>query len=93
MLVRNHGGTVPEKVPSEQVFAECDKRNDVAAFDYGGFRAGQWREGVDEFYKDYRNKGLDIELAMHYVQGQLHGKPAKELEEEVTGWRRSAVSK
>ena len=92
-FAEKNGGTVPAKLPSEAVFAECAKRPDVAAFDYAGFRAGQWRQGVDEFYNDYRNKGLEIRLAMRYVQEQLHGKPAKELEDEVAGWRRSAVSK
>jgi hypothetical protein len=48
-------------------------------------------EGFDEFYKDFRNKGLDIKLAMRFVKEQLHGKPSKELEDELTEWRRSAV--
>jgi hypothetical protein len=46
---------------------------------------------VDDFYKDFRNRGLNIELALKYVKDQLHGRPAKELEDEVTEWRREAT--
>jgi hypothetical protein len=70
----------------------CQQTLDVKTFaEFSGFRVGQWSDGVDEFYKNFRNKSLDIELAMRYVGQQLHGKPAKELEDEVTGWRRSAA--
>jgi hypothetical protein len=48
---------------------------------------GQLQEGVDEFYKDFRNKGIEINLAVAYVRDELKGKPAKELEEELARMR------
>jgi len=41
-------------------------------------------EGVDDFYKDFRNKGIDIGLAIRYVRDELKGKSAKELEDKLT---------
>lgn len=90
-LAEKNGGKIPEKYPGDEAFRACGENSEVAAFSFGGFRVGQWQEGADEFYKDFRNKGLDIHLAMRYVNEQLHGKPAKELEDEVTEWRRTAA--
>jgi len=91
-LAEKNGGKLPEKLCSMDVLDACARGPDVVPFDFGGhFRMGQWLDGVDEFYKDFRNKGLDVQLAMRYVKEQLHGKPAKELEDEVTEWRRSAA--
>jgi hypothetical protein len=73
------------------VVEACEETSDVKPFSqFGGFRVGQWSDGIDEFYKDFRNRGLRIDLAMKYVKDQLHGVPANELEDEVTDWRRSA---
>jgi hypothetical protein len=92
LLAEKNGGKLPEKLSSMDVLDACARGPDVVPFDFGGhFRMGQWLDGVDEFYKDFRNKGLDVQLAMRYVKEQLHGKPAKELEDEVTEWRRSAA--
>ena len=55
---------------------------------YTGFTVGQWKDGIDEFYKDFRNRSLDVQLAIRWVNEQLHGTPAKELEDMVTEWRR-----
>jgi hypothetical protein len=56
-------------------------------FDFTHIRLGQLAEGVDDFYKDFRNKGIDINLAMRYVRDELKGKSAKELEDELAKWR------
>jgi len=86
------GGKKLDSKDLRVVLEECVETADVKWFsEFGGFRVGQWSDGVNEFYRDFRNKGLEIALAMHYVKDQLHGKPAKELEDEVTEWRRSAA--
>jgi hypothetical protein len=91
-IAEKSGGKLPEKYPGNDVLEACLQSPDVVPFAFGGgFRMGQWLDGVDEFYKDFRNKGLDIHLAMLYVKEQLHGKSAKELEDEVTEWRRTAA--
>jgi len=74
-LAEKNGGKIPETFPGNDALKACAESSDVVPFDFGGFRAGQWSDGNDEFYKDFRNRGLDIQLAMRYVREQLHGKP------------------
>ena len=59
----------------------------VAPYELGSIPFGQLSDGLDEFYKDFRNKTIDVNLAMAYVRDELKGKPAKELEEELTRYR------
>jgi len=92
-IADKNGGKLPETPPSREVLTACSESTRIEAFDLGGFRIGQWADGIDEFYKDFRDRGLEIHLAIRYVRGQLHGQPAKELEDEVTGWRRAATPK
>ena len=89
-IAAKHGGTVPETVPSNEELDACLKSPEAAALNFGGVRFGQLAEGADEFYKDFRNKGVEIELAMRYVRDQLKGKTDKELTEELSGWRQTA---
>ena len=89
-LVDKKTGKVAEQYSGEKACLESSR---AEATDFSGFRAGQWSDGIDEFYKDFRNRGLDIDLAFLYVKGQLRGKSAKELEEEATRWRRAAAPK
>ncbi len=31
---------------------------------YSGFTVGQWKDGIGEFYKDFRNRSLEVRLAI-----------------------------
>lgn len=76
----------------DEVIKACEESQPVSMFpDFSNLKFGQLTEGVDEFYRDFRNKNLEIGVAMRYVGDQLKGKPAKELEEELTIWRRNAA--
>jgi hypothetical protein len=92
-LADRNGGKIPAEYPGEEALHSCADSTRVEGFDLGGYRVGQWLDGINEFYKDFRNRGLDVKLAIRYVRGQLHGQPADELEKEVTEWRRSAAPK
>lgn len=63
-------------------------RSDVDALDFISILHGQLREGLDEFYRTFLNKRIDIAHAMFYVRDQLKGKSAKELEEELDSFRK-----
>ncbi len=89
-LAAKHGGTIPEKYPGNAELEECLKTPEVMALDFGKIRMGQLVDGVDEFYKDFRNKGIGIVFAMYYVRDQLKGKPDTELAAELAGWRQAA---
>jgi len=75
---------------TEKEAAECV--SPVAAYDFTNIRFGQLVDGVDEFYKDFRNKNIHINAALDYVRDQLRGdKSAKQLEEELNQYRRNAA--
>lgn len=60
---------------------------EVLPYDFTQIRMGQLSEGVDEFYKDFRNKAIDINPAFRYVRDELKGKSPKELQDELELWR------
>ena len=62
----------------------------VVMLNYSGLRAGQLVDGVDEFYKDFRNKNILVDVAMRYVKDELRGKTDKELQDELATFRQSA---
>lgn len=53
---------------------------------------GQFVDGMDAFYKDYRNKQLEVGWAIQYVRDEIKGKPAQELDAEVALWRRCSAA-
>ena len=59
-------------------------------FDYDGIAMGQFVDGMDAFYRDFRNKQLEVGWAIQYLRDQVKGKPAAELDTEVSLWRRCA---
>jgi hypothetical protein len=90
-LAARNGGTVPEKYPGDEALMGCMQSPEVASLTtFNNLRVGQLVDGVDEFYKDFRNKNIQIELAMRYVRDELNGKTDKELADELAGWRRTA---
>ncbi len=79
-------------LPSEKRFTdaaikECAYTPTAKHYDFAGIRFGQLLEGMDDFYKDFRNKGVYVTAALFYVRDELKGKPAKELEDELNLFR------
>lgn len=62
------------------------------AFDYDGITMGQFVEGMDAFFKDYRNKQVEVGWAIQYVRDEIKGKTAQELDAEVAMWRRCSAA-
>lgn len=56
-------------------------------FDYDGVSMGQFVDGINAFYDDYRNTQLDVGWAIQYVRDAVKGKSAKELDAELSAWR------
>lgn len=48
--------------------------------DYGDIKYGQYIEGMDVFYSDYRNAAIKWERALPYVRDSIHGEPQKTLD-------------
>jgi hypothetical protein len=47
---------------------------------------------MDTFFKDYRNKQLEVVWAIEYVRDSIKGGPAQELDSQVTVWRRCSAA-
>jgi hypothetical protein len=82
-----NGGTLPMH-PSDEATATCEQTPEVTGLSYSNLRVGQLVDGVDQFYQDFRNKSIDVGVAMRYVKDELRGKTDKELEDELTDFRR-----
>jgi hypothetical protein len=92
-IAAKNGGVIPEKVPTDAVLTECMGSPTVEHFSFGDIRFGQLEEGMDDFYKDFRNKGVYVTAAMFYVRDELKGKSAKELEDELNVYRHGVAAK
>src|SRR5260370_18181014 len=77
----------PEKRLTDDVLNACAQTPMAMQSNFTGIRFGQLLEGVDDFYKDFRNKGVYVTAALFYVRDELKGKPAKELEDELNVFR------
>lgn len=63
-----------------------------SSLDYDGIAMGQFVDGIDDFYRDYRNRQISVGWAIEYVRDAIKGKPAGELESEVVMWRRCSAA-
>jgi hypothetical protein len=61
-------------------------------FDYGGITMGQFVAGVDAFFRDYRNKQLEVTSAIEYARDSIKGKSAQDLDAEVAQWRQCTAA-
>jgi len=78
-------------VPAKELFGRlCSKSNET--YDYDGITMGQFVDGIDAFYKDFRNRQVEADSAIEYVRDQVRGKPAQELESELNMWRRCTAA-
>jgi hypothetical protein len=86
-LADRNGGVIPKQYPGDTALKECSQTPTATLFDFSGIRIGQLVEGIDDFYKDFRNKGVTVTTGLYYVRDELKGKPAKELEDELNVFR------
>jgi hypothetical protein len=53
----------------------------------------QLSEGIDEFYKDWKNQSINIPFAQNIVRLQITGRPQAEIEEATRKARETASNK
>jgi hypothetical protein len=76
-------------VDPKVIFQKLCVSNDT---DYDGITMGQFVAGIDAFYRDYRNKQLDVGYAIQYARDSIRGKPAQDLDAQVASWRRCTAA-
>ncbi len=57
------------------------------SFDYEMIKFSQFLDGMDAFYKDFRNTDYPITWAMKLVRDQIRGRSAEDIEKELLAWR------
>lgn len=74
----------PAKVPPDKWKEIClsDK-----TYDFDGISMGQFVDGTDSFYRDYRNKNLEVGFALQYVRDRMRGMTQQDLDTEVSKWQ------
>lgn len=78
-------GLCKTQVPTKYL-AAVQKGND-----YSEFTVGQLIDGVNEFYKDFRNTKILARDAMMVVKQQISGVPQKEIDEGLEFLRQTAL--
>ena len=82
-------GVSQDALVSYEALETCLTTTFAKTFDFGGIRPDQMVDAIDGFYKDSKNKSIDINLALLYAKDKLKGKTTKELDEELILWRRA----
>jgi hypothetical protein len=59
--------------------------------DFSGVSYGQSMQGLDEFYNDYLNKRININVAILYIRDQIRGESKAELDKRLEGMRQGAA--
>jgi hypothetical protein len=78
-------------IPAKELFERiCNASSET--YDYDGITMGQFVDGIDAFYKDFRNRQVAADSALEYVRDQVRGKPAGELDAKLNMWRRCAAA-
>jgi hypothetical protein len=62
-------------------------------FNFEMIKYGQFLDGMDAFYKDFRNTEYPITGAIRLVRDQINGRPAEDIEKELLGWRQCRADK
>lgn len=62
-------------------------KDNSGSLNFGNITVGQFRDGMDAFYKDFRNTQVPLSMAMHLVRDQINGRPAEDIEKELVAWR------
>ena len=60
---------------------------EAQSFNYEMIKYGQFLDGMDTFYKDFRNIEYPITGAMRIVRDQIQGRSQEDIEKELAAWR------
>ena len=61
--------------------------SNAQALNFANIKVGQFVEGMDAFYKHFRNTQYPIHAAMRLVRDQIIGRPVEDIDKEMTEWR------
>jgi hypothetical protein len=56
-------------------------------FNFEMIKYGQFLDGMDTLYKDFRNTEIPTNMAIRIVRDQINGRGAEDIEKELIAWR------
>ena len=57
------------------------------SLNFENIKFGQYLDGLDNFYRDFRNTEYPLNGAITLVRDQIRGRPEAEIEKELESWR------
>ena len=66
---------------------------EAQSFNFEMIKYGQFLDGMDAFYKDFRNTEYPLNGAIKLVRDQINGRPAEAIEKELISWRQCHADK
>jgi len=76
---------------NDKIVDRSSKKPVTSYLDFSEISYGQYMDGLDAFYSDYRNKRINFNVAILYVRDQVRGVSRGELDRRLEGMRKGAV--
>jgi hypothetical protein len=61
--------------------------SNAQGFDFESITVGQFLNGMNTFYKDFRNFQVPLTMAMGLVRDEIRGRPKEDVQKELDSWR------
>jgi hypothetical protein len=74
-----------------KIVHKVSKEPVTSYLDFSEISYGQYIQGLDVFYSDYRNKRINFNAAILYIRDQVRGIAQTELDKRLEGMRKGAV--
>ena len=62
--------------------------SNARSFDFEKITVGQLLDGMNAFYKDFRNLQVPLTMAMGLVRDEIRGRTEEDVQKELDSWRR-----
>jgi hypothetical protein len=69
--------------------AEASKAciSNAQSFDFDSITVGQLLDGMNTFYKDFRNFKVPLTMAMRLARDEIRGRSEQDVQKELDSWR------
>ena len=61
--------------------------SNAQSFDFDSITVGQLLNGMNTFYKDFRNLQVPLTMAMRLVRDEIRGRSEEDVQKELDSWR------
>jgi hypothetical protein len=61
--------------------------SNMQSLDFDSITVGQFLDGMNKFYKDFRNLQVPLTMAMGLVRDEIRGRSEEDVQKELDSWR------